>query len=144
MGTRKSSVPAMVVGLLRFPTCRSTPGSRQCFSSFTPRINKRRLAFPGETSSGWERSLRIVMTTTSTETGGGLMQMPAFSGLTGETTSPMTTMGRIVTYMEYRNPIFQAYRDYFWNDSDCTNDVAHYICVKDCADCPDQGTTAAA
>ena len=22
------------------------------------------------------------------------------------------------------------YRDYFWNDSDCKNDVAHYICVK--------------
>ena len=28
--------------------------------------------------------------------------------------------------------IFDAdqYRDYFWNDSDCKNDVAHYICVK--------------
>merc|ERR1711922_134303 len=49
-----------------------------------------------------------------------------------------------MTYMEYRNPIFQNYRDYFWNDSDCNSDVAHYICVKDCADCPDQGTTAAA
>ena len=171
---------------------------------------------------------RIVMMTTSTETGGGLMQMPgfrwnlkskqnrnkrqnwsntqriqqlafhsertehsdkfsAFSGLTGETTSPMTSSKFIflgnnikliwfwcnqsiifsgqncMTYMEYRNPIFQAvryfpllflqrkthfgcwttkipkknifsfsiqYRDYFWNDSDCTNDVAHYICVK--------------
>ena len=22
------------------------------------------------------------------------------------------------------------YRDYFWNDSDCNSDVAHYICVK--------------
>merc|ERR1711971_916939 len=49
-----------------------------------------------------------------------------------------------MTFMEYRNPIFQNYRDYFWNDSDCTNDVAHYICVKDCADCSDQETTAAA
>merc|ERR1712192_317117 len=49
-----------------------------------------------------------------------------------------------MTFMEYRNPIFQNYRDYFWNDSDCTNDVAHYICVMDCADCPDEGTTAAA
>merc|ERR1712217_81757 len=49
-----------------------------------------------------------------------------------------------MTYMEYRNPIFQNYRDYFRNDSDCNSDVAHYICVKDCADCPDQGKTAAA
>merc|ERR1711953_1183631 len=46
-----------------------------------------------------------------------------------------------MTYMEYRDVIFQNYRDYFWNDSDCKNDVAHYICVKDCADCPEQGTT---
>ena len=112
------------------------------------------------------------MMTTSTETGGGLMQMPgfrwdlknkqnrnkrqnwsniqqlafhsertehsdkfsAFSGLTGETTSPMTSSKFIflgnnikliwfwcnqsiifsgqncMTYMEYRNPIFQAVR----------------------------------
>merc|ERR1719447_1707698 len=48
-----------------------------------------------------------------------------------------------MTYMEYRDVIFQNYRDYFWNDSDCKNDVAHYICVKDCADCPEQGTTPA-
>ena len=26
--------------------------------------------------------------------------------------------------------IIVQYRDYFWNDSDCKNDVAHYICVK--------------
>merc|ERR1711953_1219997 len=48
-----------------------------------------------------------------------------------------------MTYMEYRDVIFQNYRDYFWNDSDCKNDVAPYICVKDCADCPEQGTTPA-
>jgi len=41
-----------------------------------------------------------------------------------------------MTYMEYRNPIFQQYRDYFWNDSSCDEDVAHYICVKECHDCP--------
>ena len=56
-----------------------------------------------------------------------------------------------MTYMEYRNPIFQQvprkshishhfpppqYRDYFWNDSSCEDDVAHYICVKECHDCP--------
>merc|ERR1719402_235105 len=40
-----------------------------------------------------------------------------------------------MTYMEYRNPLFPMFRDYFWNDWDC-NEVAHYICVKECADCP--------
>ena len=42
-----------------------------------------------------------------------------------------------LTFMEYRNVIFQDFRDYFWNDSDCKEDVAHYICVKECADCED-------
>merc|ERR1712179_33279 len=45
-----------------------------------------------------------------------------------------------LTYMEYRNPVFQQYRDYFWNDWDCDTDAAHYICVKECADCPDPTT----
>merc|ERR1719427_468053 len=39
-----------------------------------------------------------------------------------------------LTYMEYRNILFPMFRDYFWNDWDCT-EVAHYICVKECADC---------
>merc|ERR1712187_864424 len=134
-----------VVGLLRFLILQSTTGSRQSCLISTPLTNKKRPVFHGETSSGWEQSLRIAMTTTSTETGGGLMPMPASNGLTGETTSPTISSGgqNCMTYMEYRDVIFQNYRDYFWNDSDCKNDVAHYICVKDCADCPEQGTTPA-
>merc|ERR1719378_204757 len=90
----KSSAPAMVVGLSRFLTRGSTTGSRRCFLSSTPLTNKRRPVFPGATSSGWKQSLRIGMMTMLMETGGGLMPMPASSGLTGETMSPMTSMAR--------------------------------------------------
>merc|ERR1712055_32837 len=40
-----------------------------------------------------------------------------------------------LTYMEYRNVLAPWSRDYFWNDWDCNDDTAHYICTKDCADC---------
>merc|ERR1712033_39542 len=39
-----------------------------------------------------------------------------------------------MTYMEYRDPFWPAARDYFWNDWGC-DEVAHYICAKECADC---------
>jgi len=46
-----------------------------------------------------------------------------------------------LTFMEYRNPIFQNIRDYFWNDADCLGyetGLNHYICTKPCADCKSQ------
>jgi len=39
-----------------------------------------------------------------------------------------------MTYMEYRNPLWPSARDYYWNDWYC-NEVAHYICAQECADC---------
>merc|ERR1712059_43673 len=39
-----------------------------------------------------------------------------------------------MTYLEYRDGVFDEYRDYFWNDEDCFDDVAHYICIKDGAE----------
>ena len=33
-------------------------------------------------------------------------------------------------FRELSMNIIYQYRDYFWNDSDCNSDVAHYICVK--------------
>merc|ERR1711971_941297 len=90
----KSSVPATVVGLLRSLTRGSTIGSRRCFSTSTPLTSKRRPVFHGATSSGWEQSLRTATTITLMETGGGPMPMPASSGLTGETMSPMTSTAK--------------------------------------------------
>merc|ERR1711973_686115 len=83
-----------VGGLLRFPILQLTTGSRRSCLISTPLINKKRPVFHGETSSGWEQSLRIATTTTLTETGGGLMPMPASNGLTGETTSPTISTDR--------------------------------------------------
>merc|ERR1711973_499489 len=81
-------------GLSRFPILQLTTGSRRSFLISTPLTNKKRPVFHGVTSSGWGQSLRIATTTTSTETGGGLMLMPASNGLTGETTSPTISTDR--------------------------------------------------
>merc|ERR550517_466040 len=80
--------------IVEIPHPGSITGSRRCFSTSTPLTNKRRPVFPGATSSGWEQSLRSATMTMLMETGGGLMPMPASSGLTGETTSPMTSAAR--------------------------------------------------
>merc|ERR1712241_1527503 len=89
-----SFVQVTVVGLSRFPILQLTTGSRRSFLISTPLTNKKRPVFHGVTSSGWEQSLRIATTTTSTETGGGLMLMPASNGLTGETTTPTISTDR--------------------------------------------------
>merc|ERR1711934_100798 len=41
-----------------------------------------------------------------------------------------------MSFMEFRNPLFPIYRDFFWNDWNC-DEVARFICQKPCEDtCP--------